>query len=156
LVFGESILNDAVSMVFYDTVSEFEGEEGTLFLTLFIPLLQFFFILIGSSLIGMLTGFLGSLIVKKATYGLKNPEKIEVTILVTLPWFSYLFFHINGLSAIVVIFFQGISFSLYSKPFIRQSSEHIIHQIYDNIGNVAESIVFIFIGIAFMADHPFT
>ena len=67
LVFVESILNDAVSMVFYDTVSEFEGEEGTLFLTLFIPLLQFFFILIGSSLIGMLTGFLGSLILNDQT-----------------------------------------------------------------------------------------
>ncbi len=157
LVFGESILNDAVSMVFYDAITEFKGvhEGGSLMDSLSEPLVNFFYILIGSTFIGMGIGLIGSLIIKKISDGVKRPENIEVGILITFPFFSYLLAEVYGFSSIVVIFFEGVSFAMYTKPFITKTSEHVVHEIYENIVDVSESIVFIFIGIAFLADHPY-
>ncbi len=150
LVFGESILNDAVSMVFYDSVSEYTG-GGSNFNKFFYPLIKFFVILIGSTIVGILIGFIASVILKFQ----KNNFRMEIGFMLTFPWFSYLLCHVLGLSAIVVIFFIGVSFHIYAKPYISEHSEEIIHTVYEEVVNIAESLVFVFIGLSFFADHPY-
>jgi NhaP-type Na+/H+ or K+/H+ antiporter len=141
-------------MVFYDTIVEFE-DHGSIFKNLTGPLLHFLVILIGSTLVGMVIGFLSSVILRKISEFHKNVERIERGVLITFPWFAYMLCHVAGLSAIVVIFFVGISFSIYIKPYLSKKSKHFVHSFYEEVANVAENITFIFIGIAYFADHPY-
>ncbi len=124
-MFGESILNDAVSMVFYDTIAEggnHQGENHGLTSAIY----QFFYILIGSTLIGLFIGFLSSAILKKLTEGDKNSQRIEVGTMVSLPWIAYLFSHISSFSGIVVIFFIGIANGMYTKSYIKDHTREVI------------------------------
>jgi solute carrier family 9 (sodium/hydrogen exchanger), member 6/7 len=154
LVFGESILNDAVSMVFYDTVAEYKPTGSTMH-KYFIPFLHFFVILIGSCFVGIILGWATSLILKKISYTMKDNIRLEIGILISCPWICYLICHLLGLSAIVVIFFIGISFHIYAKPMISRHAQEIVHKFYEEVVAVAESLVFVYIGMAFFADHPY-
>ena len=154
IVFGESILNDAVSMVFYDTIVELNETEFSL-KTVLHPMFSFSIILIGSSLIGLIVGFLGSLLIKKISETESKMKRIEVGFLIAVPWVTYLLAGIFGFSGILSIFFLGISFSVYAKPFISKNSRIFVHHFYEEIAAKAELIVFIFIGIAFFSDLPF-
>ena len=104
---------------------------------------------------GILIGFIASFLLKKMSEIQSNSSRIQIGVLLTFPYFSYLVSHISGLSAIVVIFFIGISFAVYAKPFINSHAEEVIHHVYDEVATLAEGIVFVFIGMAFYADHPY-
>jgi NhaP-type Na+/H+ or K+/H+ antiporter len=154
LVFGESILNDAVSMVFYNTIVDFK-ETGSLLLNITKPLTSFLIILIGSTMVGMIAGFILSILFKKIDENFKNIEKIEKNLFIVAPYFIYLLTDLIGLSSIVAIFFTGISLAIYSKPYISDEAKNFIHDFYEEIASMSETIVFIFIGIAFFANHPY-
>ncbi len=157
LVFGESILNDAVSMVFYDTVVELEESHLSHFSlkTLIHPIFSFLFILIGSSIIGLVVGFIASYSIKKISEFENKMKRIEIGFLITIPWLTYLVCSISNMSGILSIFFLGISLSLYAKPYISKNSRIFVHNFYEEIAAKSEIIVFIFIGIAFTSDLPF-
>lgn len=121
----------------------------------FIPLIKFFVILLGSCFVGLLLGWAISLILRKISYTIKDINRIEVFILISCPWMCYLICHLLGLSAIVVIFFIGISFHIYYKPMINHHAQEIVHKFYEEIVSLTESLVFIYIGMAFFADHPY-
>jgi len=146
LVFGESILNDAVSMVFYDTVIELHEADLSL-KTVLHPIISFLVILIGSSLIGLVVGFIFSLLIKKISENEKKMKRIEIGFLISVPWITYLVTSIFGYSGILSIFFLGISFSIYAKPFISKNSREFVHHFYEEIAAKSEVIVFIFIGM---------
>ena len=124
IVFGESILNDAVSMVFYDTIAEggnHQGENHGFASVVY----QFFYILIGSTIIGLLIGFISSAILKKITEGDKNSQRIEVGTMVSLPWIAYLASHISSFSGIVVIFFIGIGSAMFTRSYIKEHTREV-------------------------------
>lgn len=154
LVFGESILNDAVSMVFYDTVVDLDTNEYSI-QTIIHPIFSFLFILIGSSFIGVAIGFVASYLIKKISEYENKMKRIEIGFLITIPWLAYLITQIIGMSGILAIFFLGISFSVYAKPYISKHSREFVHSFYEEIAAKAEIVVFIFIGISFYADQPY-
>lgn len=123
LVFGESVLNDAVSMVFYDTIVEQANNshhgEGVISIVI-----KLFVILIGSTVIGFIVGFLISLVLVKVT-DKKTATKTNVWCIVSLPWVVYLISYAMGLSAIIVIFFLGISLAIYTKPHLKEESSQV-------------------------------
>lgn len=143
-------------MVFYDTVVELH-ETQLSFKSVLHPLLSFLLILIGSALIGLIVGFLASLVIKKISENenQKKMKRIEVGFLIAVPWVTYLFTGISGFSGILTIFFLGIAFSMYAKPFISKNSRTFVHHFYEEIADKAEIVVFIFIGIAFSSELPF-
>ena len=155
IIFGESILNDAVSMVFYDTLMEID-ENGSILKNIIHPMINFTIILLGSSFLGFLTGFLGSFVIKIISKFEKNMKKIELGFLLSIPWLTYLVLQLVGLSGILGIFFLGIAFSIYAKPYISSNSREFVHHCYEEIAAKCEIIVFVFIGIAFSADQAYT
>jgi NhaP-type Na+/H+ or K+/H+ antiporter len=154
LVFGESILNDAVSMVFYEAIVDFK-DQGSLLKNLIGPIFSFLTILIGSTVIGILVGLITSVFVKKLGEENKNIDRLEKGIFISVPYFTYLLSDVVGLSPIVVIFFNGIALAIYSKPYMSKDSLHFVHHFYEEVASIAENIVFIFIGVAFWANHPY-
>lgn len=63
LVFGESVLNDAVSIVLFRTFSKFVGFRHTI-ASVFLAIFDFVLIFVGSTIIGVFFGCLSALILK--------------------------------------------------------------------------------------------
>jgi len=67
LVFGESIFNDAICIVMYRTITEFEFDESKNLMAQFLaPFAQFMILFVGSFLIGAISALIIGFILKKA------------------------------------------------------------------------------------------
>lgn len=73
LVFGESILNDAVSIVLSTTAMENAYVTGPLTLKIFQGIFRFFVVFVGSAMIGVISALLCSLLFKHIDLR-KNPS----------------------------------------------------------------------------------
>jgi len=89
LVYGESILNDAISIVFYKSCVDYKSST-TISINILIAVGKFLMVILGSSLIGYVTAYITAVFLKHVSKKLKQIEKIEVGIMIILPWVSYL------------------------------------------------------------------
>jgi sodium/hydrogen exchanger 8 len=142
-------------MVFYDTVVKLNDSSETSFHQILHSSFEFFYILFGSAFFGFLIGFLASLFLKKVSERVSEILRIELFLLIIFPWFCYLVLYIYGLSAIVVIFFIGVSMNLYCKPIVSERGSHYVHSLYEEVVFVSESIIFLIIGLSFCIEHPY-
>lgn len=152
IVLGESILNDAISIVFYDTCVNFESSDSVFFTFLngakYFCIVIFFSIIIGYT-IGYLTALFLSLISGKV----KNMHKVEIALMVILPWVSYLsaevilinqlksfyliiiklkYIKMLALSGIVSILFNGVAHATYTNRVISEWSKIVIKIFFTN------------------------
>ncbi len=88
IVFGESILNDAVSIVLYDTCNNIS--DKSVLNEILTAILSFFGNIFGSIGLGLVIGFITAVFLKGISGKVKNIEKIEIGLMVILPWVSYL------------------------------------------------------------------
>ncbi len=90
IIFGESILNDAIAIVLFETAKEYKNSGHKLgFLSLFEATWSFLFVFFCSLAIGLIIGMITSLLLK-FTYLRRNP-KIESAIVVLIAYASYYF-----------------------------------------------------------------
>lgn len=115
ILYGESILNDAVSIVFYETCLG-QNYSDSIFETIIKSILNFFLNITGSTLLGFFIGYLTAVFLKMISGRVKNIEKIEIGLMVILPWVSYLTAQMLSLSGIVSLLFNGIAHATYTKP----------------------------------------
>lgn len=148
ILLGESVLNDAVSIVFYETTLTFQ-ENSNVAYALFAALAHFSSILFFSILVGYFIGYLSAWAIKTMTKDSKSLEEIEIGCMVILPFVSYLISEMLGLSGIVSILFNGVAHSSYTKPYLKAFSKISIKSIYGVITHLFESLAYIFIGIGF-------
>lgn len=88
IVLGESILNDAVSFVFYETCLKYgHSSFAEKILEAFFSFLLTIF---GSTILGFVIGYLTAFTLKFFSTRVKNIEKLEISLMVILPWVSYL------------------------------------------------------------------
>ncbi len=89
IVLGESILNDAISIVFYDTCVNYEDSDSVFF-TVLNGAKYFFIVIFFSIVIGYLIGYLTAFFLSLVSGRVKNKQKVEIALMVILPWVSYL------------------------------------------------------------------
>src|ERR1700753_2539455 len=90
VIFGESILNDAIAIVLFQTAQEYKAKgRGVGFAGLFESIWTFLFVFFGSLVIGVLIGMITSLLLK-LTY-LRRFPKTESCIVVLIAYASYFF-----------------------------------------------------------------
>lgn len=124
LVFGESVLNDAVSIVLLKTLASFYSVPFTtesFFLAVGIFLLNF----IGSTIIGLLLSACISLILRRTKIGTHTP--LEIIFLIGGGYVAYFIPDVFDLSGIVSIFFYGLSsrhYTYYTLSSITQTGTH--------------------------------
>lgn len=148
ILLGESVLNDAVSIVFYETTLTFQENSNVAF-ALLIALAHFSSILLFSILVGYSIGYVSAWAIKIMTKDSKSLEEIEIGCMVILPFVSYLISEMLGLSGIVSILFNGVAHSAYTKPYLKAFSKISIKSIYGVVTHLFESLAYIFIGIGF-------
>ncbi|CAD8098143.1 unnamed protein product [Paramecium primaurelia] len=144
LLYGESILNDAISLLLYEISGRMwnqevvgYGEAMKQFLTMFIV----------SIAIGIIIGVLCAYILKVKEEVSYETEHIEVSVTVIIPWVCYLISQAVGYSGIVSIVFCGIVMAKYALPNLSESGKELLNKFYHILSYNFENLVFLFIGI---------
>lgn len=79
----------------------------------------------------------------------------EISIILLCPWICYLIADSLELSGIVAILVNGIVLNSYAKHNITKASRKVIKITVDTLAYLTETMVFLFLGIGFVAfKHP--
>ena len=153
MVFGESVLNDAVAIVLSRTLLSF-NEPGAVVdaESISAAVTSFVVIFVGSSLIGMIAGASCSLCYKYL--GLRLHEEMlfmEGALSFIFPWSSYYIAEALELSGIVAIMMAGIVMALFMKHSLSPEAEKLTGSLFKVVAQIAETYVFVYLGMAFVS-----
>ncbi|XP_010913977.1 sodium/hydrogen exchanger 6 [Elaeis guineensis] len=145
LVFGESVLNDAMAISLYRTMSSVRSHasSGQNFFMIVVRFLETF---VGSMSSGVGVGFTSALLFKYAGLDIDNLQNLECCLFVLFPYFSYMLAEGLGLSGIVSILFTGIVMKHYTFSNLSENSQRFATAFFHLISSLAETFVFIYMG----------
>ncbi|XP_031476735.1 sodium/hydrogen exchanger 6-like [Nymphaea colorata] len=145
LVFGESVLNDAMAISLYRTMSSVNG-HATSSKSIFFIILRFLETFVGSLSSGVSVGFISALLFKYAGLDIDNLQNLECCLFVLFPYFSYMLAEGLGLSGIVSILFTGIVMKHYTFSNLSENSQRFVAAFFHLISSLAETFIFIYMG----------
>nr|XP_018453401.1 PREDICTED: sodium/hydrogen exchanger 6-like [Raphanus sativus] len=144
LVFGESVLNDAMAISLYRTMSLVRSHStGQNFFMVIVRFLETF---VGSMSAGVGVGFTSALLFKYAGLDVDNLQNLECCLFVLFPYFSYMLAEGLSLSGIVSILFTGIVMKHYTFSNLSANSQRFVSAFFHLISSLAETFVFIYMG----------
>jgi len=156
LVFGESVLNDAVAIVFVEALKDFEENVATCrhndstcdfnWWHLFKAILDFFGIFGASFLVGSLMGCVTALLTK-FTHIKKHPL-LESTLFVLMSYSTFLLAEVFELTGIVAVLFCGICQAHYTFNNLSTQSQESTKSFFDLLNFMAENFIFSYIGVS--------
>lgn len=146
LVFGESVLNDAMAISLYRTMSLVRSHMSTN-QNFFMITIRFVETFMGSLSAGVGVGFVSALLFKYAGLDIDNLQNLESCLFVLFPYFSYMLAEGLGLSGIVSILFTGVVMKRYTYSNLSESSQRFVSAFFHLISSLAETFVFIYMGI---------
>ncbi|XP_029022378.1 sodium/hydrogen exchanger 3.1 isoform X2 [Betta splendens] len=146
MVFGESLLNDGVTVVLFNVFDAFVtlGGENINAAEIFKGIFSFFVVAFGGSLVGFVFGILISLLTRCT----KNIQIIEAGFVFVLGYLSYLTAEMLSLSAILSIVFCGICCQKYINANMDPDSVSTVRHAMKVFANGSETIIFVFLGIS--------
>jgi len=147
IVFGESVLNDPVAIVLFDTfrVTYNENISNLHFQNIFACLQRFTYVTVFSMLVGLVMGLIQSYIYKHSN--LSNYQKIEVAMLFLFFYFNYSAAKVLSLSGIMALFINGIVVSHYNSFNLSEESRTTSEQIFSTLAYLAEQLLFLCMGL---------
>ena len=177
VIFGESLLNDAIAIVLFDTAQQYypkevaEGEEAQgrfTFLTLIESIGLFMLVFFGSLIIGLAVGILTSLVLKFTR--IRKFPKIESCIVLLIAYASYFFanaVHMSGESApmlpiylladaeigIVSLLFCGICLKHYAYHNMSRRTQLTTKFIFQILAQLSENFIFIYLGLSLFTER---
>jgi len=151
LVFGESILNDAVAIVLFETFHIFYEMENPESFTHEIPsiLWDFLKIFIMSVFYGFLFGILSALAFKLLK--LNGFLIWEFTGIILFAYLSYIVASICNFSGLIAIFFCGITMSDYTWMNFSEVGKMSVHRCVLAVAYCAETMIFVYLGTSLFA-----
>lgn len=146
LVFGESILNDAVAIVLFETFHIFYEMENPKDFSEEIPSIigDFFKIFIMSVIYGFLCGILTALAFKLLR--LNGFLIWEFTGIILCAYLSYILANLSGFSGLIAIFFCGITMSDYTWMNFSEVGKMTVHRCVLAVSYCAETMIFVYLG----------
>jgi sodium/hydrogen exchanger 3 len=151
LVFGESVLNDAVAMVLFTSFAEFV-ENGIDVVELSKAAGNFVVVFSMSTVLGIVWGCLSALLFKHVD--LTRHRVTEMTVFVLMSYVPFLCADALGMSGIVTIMFCGMTAKHYTHnnlagPVSQETATTMI----GFVAYLAESVVFFSLGLSFFGLH---
>jgi sodium/hydrogen exchanger 8 len=157
LVFGESVLNDAVAISLYKVFADYyndpeqstnpESKTGRSWHNANVPsaLLSFVNTSIWSIVIGVFLGLFASAVYKHTQLSLY--PNLETSLLFTFCYLCYATGEAFHLSGILALFFQGMVLSHYNSYNLSSTAHVASEQIFSTLATLAETVVFLFMGM---------
>jgi sodium/hydrogen exchanger 8 len=146
LIFGESIVNDAVAIVVFRILIQFHISGRFTYLGLLKIVFQFIYISLGSVAIGLMIGFCTALFFKYVN--LKYNTTAEVLILIMMSLSSYFLAEAATLSGIMSLFVCAIICGRYVWYNLSEYSRLTTPHTFKLLSTAAESYVFLYLGIS--------
>ncbi|OPJ78078.1 sodium/hydrogen exchanger 5 isoform B [Patagioenas fasciata monilis] len=146
IVFGESLLNDAVTVVLYKVFNSFvELGPARIHATDYVKgVASFFLVSLGGTAVGLLFAFLLALITRFT----KRVRIIEPLFVFLLAYVAYLAAEMVSLSSILAVTFCGICCKKYVEANISQKSRTTVKYTMKTLASSSETIIFMFLGIS--------
>ncbi|KAE8293566.1 Sodium/hydrogen exchanger 8 Na(+)/H(+) exchanger 8 [Larimichthys crocea] len=158
LVFGESILNDAVSIVLTNTAEGFFSRSDNSMVTgweTFLQALSYFLqMFFGSAALGTLTGLISAIFLKH--FDLRKTPSLEFGMMIIFAYLPYGLAEGIKLSGIMSILFAGIVMSHYTHHNLSPVTQILMQQTLRTVAFMCETCVFAFLGLSiFSFPHNF-
>ncbi|CAK9832451.1 Sodium/hydrogen exchanger 3 [Anthophora retusa] len=146
VVFGESLLNDAVTVVLYHMFEAYSeiGPTEILYTDVLSGLASFFVVAIGGTIIGVIWGFATGF-VTRFTHQVRVIEPIFIFVMAYLAYLNAEIFH---MSSILAITFCGITMKNYVEANISHKSHTTVKYTMKMLSSSSETIIFMFLGVA--------
>jgi len=146
IIFGESVLNDAVAIVLFQTLDSFPDDSKfhVSAKAAFGALGMFLGISIGSVLLGAVSGLCAGFITKWML--VKATAPTEVTVMLSMAYLSFIAADSVGLSGLMAVFFSGVVMSHYAKYNISEDGQHTTHNVTRTLAHLSEMLTFLYFG----------
>ncbi|XP_062601142.1 Na(+)/H(+) exchanger beta-like [Saccostrea cucullata] len=143
LVFGESLFNDAVTVVLYNMMQEFNKMETIPPIEVVKGLVSFFIVSLGGLFIGIFFGVLTA-IITKYTSTVRVVEPLAVFVLAYISYLVAELFHFSGIIGLIGC---GLTQAHYAFHNISQKSHTTITYFSKMQSALSDCIIFLFLGI---------
>ncbi|ROL45804.1 Sodium/hydrogen exchanger 3 [Anabarilius grahami] len=145
LVFGESLLNDGVTVVLYNVFDAFVALGGPRIdaAEIFNGIVSFVVVAFGGSFLGVLFAILLSLLTRCT----KHIQIIEAGFVFVMGYLAYLTAEMLSLSAILSITFCGVCCQKYVNANMDEKSVTTVRHAMKVLANGSETMIFLFLGI---------
>lgn len=147
LVFGESVLNDAIAISLFNVFAKYYDPDGPDFTGSQIPAALLTFLMVSglSVVVGISLGLTASFLYKHTS--LVDYPHLETSILFSFCYLCYSTAEAVGLSGIMALFFQGIVLSHYNSYNLSHTAHVASEQIFATLATIAETAVFLYMGM---------
>lgn len=149
IIFGESLLNDAVCIVMFETAQKFAG-ESLQFSSIFKGIGMFLMTFTISLLIGTMVGILTALVLKHSH--VRRFPRIESCLVLLFAYASYFFSNGCHMSGIVSLLFCGITLKHYAYFNMSRRTQIAIKYIFQLLAQLSENFIFVYLGLSLFTD----
>lgn len=147
LVFGESLLNDAVTVVLYHLFEEFSHAGIVTVGDAVLGVVSFFVVALGGILVGVIYGVLGAF-TSRFTSHTRVIEPLFVFLYSYMAYLSAEVFHLSGIMSLIAC---GVIMRPYVEANISHKSYTTIKYFLKMWSSVSETLIFIFLGVSTVA-----
>ncbi|KAM8839894.1 sodium/hydrogen exchanger 1b [Spinachia spinachia] len=147
LVFGESLLNDAVTVVLYHLFEEFCHAGTVTVADAFLGVVCFFVVSLGGIMVGAIYGLLGAF-TSRFTSHTRVIEPLFVFLYSYMAYLSAEVFHLSGIMSLIAC---GVTMRPYVEANVSHKSYTTIKYFMKMWSSVSETLIFIFLGVSTVA-----
>lgn len=148
LVFGESVLNDAVAVVMFRTLLSFYEHEHESYSE---ALLQFMLVSLFSGVVGVIVALFSALVFK-LTHLYQHPS-LETALMFIFAYLPYMLAEALNLSGIMAILFCGIVMSHYTHFNLSPATQLTCNQTFRTVALISETAIFAYMGLSLPTLH---
>ncbi|KAL6782170.1 hypothetical protein ACKKBF_B39330 [Auxenochlorella protothecoides x Auxenochlorella symbiontica] len=157
LVFGESVLNDAVAIVLFRSLAKFYDTPMGLSSLLGV-LVSFVALALGSLAIGVAVALAAAFLLKRLERPAAGRSHVdgtlyEIAIVVMGSYLAYLLAELAGMSGIVALFFSGVCHAHYSYYNIGQDAQITLRKLSEFLAFACEMFVMAYLGLQVATMH---
>lgn len=152
LVYGESVLNDAVGLVLFNGLAKLvrrNNQLGTVAITVVQFFVDFLVSFVGSLALGCLSGIVAAFAFK--IVDMRSTPLLELSLYVLIMYVPYLMAETMSLSGIVTILFTGITARRYVVPNLSESTKTSADILFRLAAHLAETSIFLELGLSVFA-----
>ncbi|XP_038653509.1 sodium/hydrogen exchanger 1 [Scyliorhinus canicula] len=149
LVFGESLLNDAVTVVLYHLLEEYSYSPQIGATEVVLGILSFFVVALGGIFVGVFYGLIAAF-TSRFTSRLRVIEPLFVFLYSYMAYLCSEIFHLSGIMALIAC---GVVMRPYVEANISHKSHTTIKYFLKMWSSVSETLIFIFLGVSTLAGE---